>query len=219
MKHCPYCKIDVGGSLTRCPFCQSGLLGTEDRPYWPPQKTLQTQSILYKLQLFFVLATIIVVLSLDFLLNLNPDSFHWSLLVSLWLITFEFGLIRLFKRNYSSSRILTLFVSMLAILILITGYFTDYWYLAAGILVPWMCIGTLIVNFILTLVNQIANAIVYLLSNILVGILPYLVLRIMGKDIPLAWIICLTTSVILWVASCIFRGREVLSELQRRFNL
>jgi hypothetical protein len=102
---------------------------------------------------------------------------------------------------------------------MITGYFTGYWYLTAGIMVPCLCIGTLIANFILTLVDQIANAMVYLLSNILLGVLPYIVLLIMGKNIPMAWIICLIVSVIIFINSCILRGRAVLSEVQRRFNM
>ncbi len=221
MKHCPYCKIEVGGQLNRCPFCQNALNGDagDDRPHWPVQATLQKQSVLYKLQLFIVLSAMIIALSLDFLFDIKDGNLHWSLLLSLWLLAFEFGLIRLFKRDFSPSRILTLFVLLLATLLLITGYFTGYWALTAGVIVPWMCIGTLIANFVLTLAEKIANAMVYLLSNILLGVLPYLVLLIMGKDIPLAWIICLITSVIIFIGSCIFRGRAVLSELQRRFNM
>lgn len=221
MKHCPYCKIDVGGQLTNCPFCQNALNddGSGDVAHWPAQTTLQKQSVLYKLQLFLVLSAMIIALSLDFLFHLNDGHLHWSLLLSMWLMAFEFGLIRLFKKNFSPSRILTLFVLIIAVLIMATGFFTGYWSLAAGIIVPWLCIGTLVANFILTLADQIANAMVYLLSNILLGVLPYLVLFVMGKDIPLAWIICLITSVIIFIGSCIFRGRDVLSELQRRFNM
>jgi hypothetical protein len=221
MKTCPFCNIEVGGNLSKCPLCQNALTGdgTGDMPHWPLQTTLKKQSILYKVQLCLILTCIILVLSIDFLFGYRGGTLHWSLLVSMWLIAFEFGLIRLFKKNFSPSRILTLFVLILSVLIMITGYFTGYWYLTAGIMVPCLCIGTLIANFILTLVDQIANAMVYLLSNILLGVLPYIVLLIMGKNIPMAWIICLIVSVIIFINSCILRGRAVLSEVQRRFNM
>jgi H+/Cl- antiporter ClcA len=219
MKTCPFCKIEVGGNPIHCPFCQNTLIGEVEVPYWPTQTTLKKQSVLYKIQLCLLLSFMVFFLALDFLLGVGNSRIHWSLLLSLWLLSFEFGLIRLFKKSYSPSRILTLFVLILTALILITGYFTGYWHMAAGILVPILCIGTLIANFVLALVDKVGNAMVYLLSNILFGVLPYLVLFVMRRDIPVAWIVCLITSVIILINSCILRGRQVLSELQRRFNM
>lgn len=220
MRNCPYCKIEVGGTSTKCPFCQSALSGQAEVDFWPSPNNLHTQSVLYKLQLFLVLSGMIIGLALDFLLEKNT-GLHWSLLLAMWLLAAEFGLFRLFKKSFSLARIITLFVLTLAVLLSITSYFAGayYWGLMMKYVIPLMIIGTMIVNFVITIVDDISNAMVYLLCNILIGIVPYIVMMIMGKNITHLWIICLIVSVITFLGACIFRGRSVVGELQKRFNM
>ena len=59
----------------------------------------------------------------------------------------------------------------------------------------------------------------YLLTNLLVGIVPYIILYFLGKETPIPWIACLILSVILFIGAVIFKGRMVLNEIQRRFNI
>ncbi len=220
MKTCQYCKIEVGGTSTKCPFCQSGLNGTDDAEFWPKPNTLHAQSILYKLQLFIVLSLMVVGLSCDFLFEIGHGH-HWSLLLAMWLLAVEFGILRLFKRNYSPARILTLFVFTVAVLLTVTSYFlgTFFWTITTEYIIPVMIIGTMICNFIFTLVDDISNAMIYLLCNIVIGIIPYIVMLVMKANISILWIICLIVSVITFLGACIFRGRSVIGELQKRFNM
>ena len=118
MKNCPYCKIEVGGNLKKCPLCQSKLNGEAEQAYFPQQTTLKIQSFFYKLQLFIVWTLVIASLGIDFLFHITPFptlQIHWSLIVAMWLIVFEFGIMRLFKKGISSSRIMTLFVMIVLI--------------------------------------------------------------------------------------------------------
>lgn len=220
MKHCPYCKIEVGGTSTKCPFCQSGLSGEDDIDFWPKPNLLHTQSILYKLQLFIVLALAIVGFGLDFLFELNT-GLHWSLLLAMWLLAVEFGIFRLFKRNYSPARIVTLFVLTVAVLVTVTSYFLGnvFWSVTTQFVIPALIIGTMICNLIFILTDEISNAMVYLLCNIVIGIVPYLVMRVIHEKISILWVICLIVSMITFLAACVFRGRGVLGELQKRFHV
>lgn len=218
MKECIYCKINVGGDAVKCPLCQNRLKGEGTENNWPSPDLLQKESILYKLQLFLVLSAVIISLSLDFLFQIS-NGFHWSLLLTMWLIAFEFGIIRLFHRNFSSSRILTLFAIVISFLLIVTSLYAGHFSEVGGIVVPYICIGTLIANFVLMLIDKTSNAMVYLLSNIVIGISPYLVLLAFGKNIPLAWVICLVISVLLFVGAVIFKGRQVASEIQKRFHM
>lgn len=220
MRTCQYCKIDVGGNLKKCPFCQSTMTGTMEEPYFPKQTTLKIQSFFYKLQMFIVWAVIIASLGADFLLGVTIiPNLHLSLLLTMWLLAFEFGIMRLFKKGANSSRVMTLFVMIVTILLMVTAYYLGLYYFMVDYVVPIIIIGTLIANFVLAMIDQIANAMIYLLTNVFVGILPYIVFFFMKREIPFTWIICLIVSVILFVGAIIFKGRPVISEIQKRLNV
>lgn len=220
MKNCPYCKIDVGGDLKKCPFCQSTLSGVGESEYFPRPITLRIKSFLYRLQQFLIYTAIILSIGSEFLLDIDPLHIqYWSLLITMWLLAFEYGVMRLFKRGFHASRVLTIFVLIVTILLMITSYQVGLWALMVSWALPIIIMGTMIANFVLAMIDQISNAMIYLLSNVFVGILPYLVLYFMGGGIPTIWIICLLVSVVLFVGAIIFKGRAVWSEIHRRFNV
>ena len=221
MKTCPYCKIDVGGDLKKCPLCQSKLVGESDNAYFPKQTILQIQSFFYKVQLFIIWAVVICALGIDFLFDVKIPvfNFHWSLILSMWLIVFEFAIIRLFKKGRGSARIMTLFVFILLAMMMVTGYYVGYFNLVTDWVAPIAVIGTLFANFVLAMVDKSGNSMVYLLTNLVVGIVPYIVFYFMERDCPFTWIICLMVSVILFIGAIIFKGRAVVNEIQRRLNV
>lgn len=220
MKNCPYCKIEVGGDLKKCPICQSTLQGEGERSYFPKQTTLQVQSFFYKLQLFLVFTVVILSLGLDFLYHVTfGASFHWSLLVAMWLIAFEFGIMRLFKKGAGSSRILTLFVIIVLVMLMMTAYYMGFLNFTVNWIVPIAIMATLVANFILTMVDKNGNAMVYFLSNVLFGAVPYVVIYFRQRECPITWIASLLVSIILFVGAIIFKGRSVLSEIEKRYNV
>ena len=221
MKNCPYCKIEVGGDLKKCPLCQSKLNGEAERPYFPHQQALQIQSFFYKLQLFIAWAVVVLSLGLDFMFNIKlpPFQFHWSLILSMWIIVFEFAIIRLFKKGRGSSRIMTLFVFIVLVMMMVTGYYIGQLRFVTDWIAPVAVMGTLVANFVLAMLDKSGNSMIYLLTNLVVGIVPYIVFYFTERECPLPWIICLLASIILFIGAIIFKGREVASELQRRFNV
>ena len=201
MKNCPYCKIDVGGNLKKCPFCQSKLVGEDEEKYFPTQMKLKLQSFLYKLQLFIVWIIIISALGLDYLFEVpfgRFGGFHWSLLVLMWLLAFEYSIIRLFKKGMDASRILSIVVVVVLLMMCVTAYYFDKLIFVLSWVVPIVFMGTMIANFVLSMVDKSGNAMVYLLTNVLIGILPYIVCYILKKNCPVEWIICLMFSFILF---------------------
>ena len=222
MKKCSYCKIEVGGNLKKCPFCQSKLVGEDDPKYFPTQLRLKFESFFYKLQLFIVWIIIISALGLDYLFKVplwSFDSFHWSLLVLMWLLAFEFSIIHIFKKGMDAARVLSIVVVIVMIMLCITAYyfgqlrFVLYWVL------PLVVMGTMIANFVFSMLDKSGNAMAYLLTNVLIGIVPYVVFYLLKKNCPVEWIICLMVSFILFVGAIIFRGREGVNEIQRRLSV
>ena len=246
MRRCPYCKIDVGGALEKCPLCQSKLsegvpaVSVDDKtdadinehtmdnegiqiiPYFPRRDTLQLRSFLYKLQLFIVWMVMIIALCMDFLIAVRlpgmPD-FHWSLILSMWLVVFEFGIIRQFRPGTGSARKVTMMVFLILVMLSVTAYFFGFLKLTLDLIIPVVLTGTVIASFVLTMVDKNGNAMAYLLSDLVFGVIPCLVLFILNKEMPIAWVICMTVSVILLVGVVVFKGRLVATELHRRFNV
>ena len=219
---CPYCRIEVGGSLTKCPLCQSKLQGEPGEAYFPGQETLQKKSFIYKLQLFGVAVIIITGLGLDFMFGIRIGPFtelHWSLLLAMWLIVMEIEAIRQFTRGTGSSRKLTLSVFIILFMLTITSYYFGILSLTLNWIVPLTLVATMTANFVLAMLDKQGNTMVYLLTNLLVGALPLGAIYFWKGVTPVAWIICLLVSAILFVGAVIFKGRAVAKEMQRRLNV
>ena len=221
MKTCLYCLIEVGGDLDKCPLCQSKLTGESDGPYFPKQKAFQIRSFLYRLQLFIVWSIVIAGLGVDFLFHVQIphfESLHWSLLLTMWLIAFEFLIMRQFKKGTGSARKVTMMVFIILVLLSITAYYFDFFRLTTDWIVPVVISGTMIANFVLAMIDRKGNAMVYLLTNLLVGVLMYIIFLFRNGSAPATWIICMLLSVILFVGAVIFKGRSVADEIRRRLN-
>ena len=222
MKKCPYCKIEVGGNPAKCPICQNKLMGEGEDAYFPVRDTLKFRSFLYKLQLFIVWIVIILSIGLDFLAAVRlPDmpDFHWSLLLTMWLTAFEFLIMRQFRPGTGSARKVTMMVLIILAMLSITAYYFGFLKLTLELIVPIVFTGTVIADFTLAMIDKKGNTMAYLLGNLLLGLIPSIVLYFTKDVMPIAWMICLIVSAILFVGSVIFKGRSVAAELQRRFNV
>ena len=51
------------------------------------------------------------------------------------------------------------------------------------------------------------------------GVVQIIVYYFASAKMPIAWVICLMVSVILFAGAVIFKGRAVAAELQRRFHV
>ena len=222
MKKCLYCKIEVGGDLERCPLCQSKLVGEPEEAYFPKPTGQQRRSKFYKAQLFAVWVVMIAGLSADFLFKVKIPHFenvHWSLLLAMWLFVLEFGIMRQFKPGTGSARKVTSVFFTTLVLFVITSYFFNFWRFTLAWIVPISLIGDIITNFVLAMIDKKGNTMSYLLINLLVAIIPYIILFFVGKETPIPWIACMILSVILFIGAVIFKGHTVLNEIQRRFNV
>ena len=222
MRYCPYCKIEVGGDLHKCPVCQSKLFGEPEEPYFPRIDKLQIKSFFYKLQLFIAWILIIAALGIDFLFGVRISPFravHWSLLIAMWLIVLEFWMLRQFSRGTGSARNMTYMTFVILLMLWITSHYTGFEWLVSDWIAPIALMATMVANFVFVMTDKNGNDKVYLLINIVVGALPYLVLHIRDEGTPITWILCLLISIILFIGAIIFKGRTVAAEFRRRLSL
>ena len=222
MKKCPYCKIEVGGDLIKCPLCQSKLMGEGERVYFPRLETQQKRSLFYKFQLLTVWIILIVGLGLDFMMTIRLPGFpdlHWSLILAMWIVVVEFGIMRQFRPGTGSARKVTLMVLIILCMLGVTAYFFGFLDVILDLVVPIVLTGTIIANFVRSMIDKNGNTMAYLLTGFLLGVIPSIILFFTKEKMPMAWIICLIMSVILLVGAVIFKGKSVAAEIQRRLNL
>lgn len=209
--------MEIGGNADTCPLCQNSLTGEATANNWPSPSGLKARAFIYKLQLFLVLAAIAVGISLDYLLELNR-GIHYSLIISLWLLVFEFQLHSNIKRNFVISRIVSNGILYSCILLLITAHYFGFFDITAYMIVPIMLGAALLANMTFSMIDTTENALVYLLGNILLVIAVYTILRVRHIKTGLVWTICLMVSLVSLIAIIIFKGRKVSNEIQKRMN-
>ena len=218
MKRCLNCDIEVGGETEVCPLCQHGLTGEASANNWPNLLRLKKQALLYKIQLFAVLAMIVVGLGLDFLLELNNGK-HWSLLGTLFMIVLELLLKGFLKKKNVPSKIVSLSAFWITVILVLTAYYYDFMGPIVYMVVPIMLNAVIVADWVLTLIDKSGNSLVYLLVNILAALVIYGVLFFKKYFISLPWNICLMVSVVSLIGMFVFKGRNVTGEVEKRMNI
>ena len=109
-----------------------------------------------------------------------------------------------------------------SLIVTFADYYAGWNGIAIDAIVPILCSVTLVLNFIFAFVNRrfTENGLVYLLLNIVVGVVPYIGLTLRHSvRPPMAWVICLVISMITFLGLVIFKGRSLLAEFEKRLHL
>ena len=226
MKTCPHCHIQVGGNAAYCPLCQNRLSGPDDAPWWPKiTPRVRRFGMLFKIVAFLLLAANVVAGAIDFLLVEEPHR-HESLLMLVWVIAILLVLRSLLRRRYNGPRQVFQLLLLVSALLIFTDWFHGYTGYSVDLVIPILCSVTLVCNFIFAFWRSrfTQNALVYMLLNIGIGVLPYLLLlfqvgtgRVDARSMP--WVICLIISVITCLGLIIFQGRALRIELEKRLHM
>ena len=221
MRKCPVCKIEIDGTRSKCPICQNALTGTPSDYNWPVDEELKKYSICFKIQLFAVLTIVVVALALDFMLDVRFKGYHYSLMILMWGVVSELLITGFIRKKVFPAKILTISAVIVSVLLCITAkyfdfydFFTPTFYIA----VPALIGGTIIANFVFAFTDKSGNSLVYFLSTAVIGIIPYIAIYFGKKSFLLPWAIVLIVSVVAFLGIVIFKGREVKTEIQKRFN-
>ena len=236
MKYCPNCELSVGGTFEYCPLCQNELIDKDTRNdgdienvrnmnadwkdanyYFPDCNKLKTQSFWYKLQLFIMCAATFICFAIDFLIFYDSEI-HFSLIVLLWVVGFQLLLNKLIKRHSLPSYFIFYISIYIGVALLPTAYYLHFFDLCVDYIIPGICMLALVLNFIFCMLDTTGNAMVYMLCNILIGLLPSIILIAINGMAPLMWIICMMVNVVSIFALVIFVGPKVRNEIVKRLN-
>ncbi len=222
MKTCPHCHIQVG-SGSYCPLCQSPLPGADepDTPYFPPAPPPGRRlPLFFKLATFFLLAGVVVCAAIDFLLQ-EELHLHWSLVVVACVAAALLLLRALMMGSHNAPKLLFQILVGASLLVWFCDWFLDWGNVSIDLVIPILCTATLVLNFLFAFINRkfTENGLIYLLLNIGVGVVPYIVLTIRHTRAALPWVICLIVSVITFLGLVIFKGRALWSEFAKRLHM
>ncbi|MGN0706626.1 MAG: DUF6320 domain-containing protein [Faecalibacterium sp.] len=225
MKRCPHCRIQVGGGPEYCPLCRNPLVGEPSAALWPrTSPPLKRLTMVFKVAAFVLLGITVVCAAVDFLLIPQAHT-HWSGLVLGWALGLLAVLYLQMRRHANVPKLLfQLFVAASAL-----AMFTDWFFGWSGFsldyVVPVLCSAVLVVNFGFSFVRArfTENALIYLLLNMLMGVLPYLLLPFkldsggLAHSVP--WVVCLIVSTLSFLGLVLFKGRALRAELEKRLHL
>jgi len=218
MKKCLSCNIEVGGNPQSCPLCQSPLMGEETPANWPVTTEYKKFKLFNKIQTFIVLTAVAMSLIIDFRLGLNIGK-HWSIGVLIWSFAIELVLQDLLKRRVVVAKTMTICMLLSSILLTITGWYFGFYTIMVYLIVPIIVSATIITNLVFAFIDKQGNTLVYLFTNLLVGVIPYIIFSVThDENMMLPWSICLMITIGAFFGLIIFKGRKVLSELQKRMN-
>lgn len=223
MRECPHCHIQVGGALTTCPLCQSPLApaeGTQERYFPEIQAIRRRRTMVYKVVSFLVLAVTVAYAAVDFLLWEDAHR-HGSVVLLVWGVAALLLLRMLLFRSVNGPELIFRLLCGCSLLAMFTEWFFGGRGISVDYVMPALCGAALLVNFAFAFVKTrfTANSLVYLLMNILIGAVPYPLLMLRADHRTEGWVICLIFSAITFLGLVIFKGRELLAEIQKRLHL
>ena len=180
---------------------------------------LRRYSLAYKIIAFVLLTITIICMAVDFLVL--DSAMHWSLPVLIGVAGTLILLRTLMKRRRNAPKLLFQTLILVSAVLLLCDVVTGWHRFSIDLIIPVMCTVALVLNFIFAFVNRrfTENSLVYLLLNIVIGVLPYVALLISPSHTPGLWLICLIVSIITFLGLAIFKARDLWAELQKRLHL
>ena len=167
-----------------------------------------------------MLTFVVISLGVDFLIDIRiPGMKHYSLVWTAWIIVAELVVRSFIRKSFVMAKVITMSVFYLAVLMIATSWYYGFLHPVLFMGLPIVLSVTLVVNFVFSLIDKTENALVYLLANILCGVIPYIILLISHRTRTLPWSICLMISVVTFMGIVVFKGRKVWLEVQKRMNI
>ncbi len=221
MLYCDKCAVKVAGNRSRCPLCGMPLSGKghpapEVFPQLPPLK--EKRNLIFRLVIFVSIAGAVICSAVNFLL---PQTGVWAPFVVIGVICIWVDAalsIRKFGNIYKSILWQSVILSVLAVVWdLLThwrGWSADY---AIPIILGAAIISMSIIAQIQKL--HVEDYLVYLLIDIVFGMIPVILLAAGLVHVPLPTIICAALSLIYLAALFVFEGKNILLEIRKRMHM
>ncbi len=217
MKECKKCAVFIHGTDKICPLCQGKLDGDDDEPNFPNIDTVYKQHrFLFKLLILVTVSAGIISTTINMIL---PQTGVWALFVVLGIISFWLSMTIAFKNRNNVSKNILHQVVVISLMCVLWDYITGWNGWSLNYVFPIACTVALFSIAILSVILNMKNYKIYLITNIIIGFAP-LVLYFTGIiSISIPSLICTAISMIFFVLALLFYGNDIKKELSKSFHL
>lgn len=219
MKYCSNCGVSVRGDRKRCPLCNTVLTGEGEPGGFPeiPAGAKKRRLWISVSALVSVSAAVVCIL-----LNiLEPEHGPWCLYVIFGIACGWVLLALVLSKARNAAKAIILEVYLASALFLGWDWFTGWKKWSINFFIPAACAGSVIALMILSrfLRVNVGSFTVYLLGDILLGVVQLVLLVKKIVTVPLPSAICVGVCFITLAAMIIFTGRRFWVEMEKRLHL
>lgn len=221
MLYCEKCGVHITGAPDHCPLCQGTLNGEPDPEgglFVPLIHQRKKESYVFAIITMMALATIIICLSVDFLVG---PGLHWSLFASGGAgCSWVFAVIGWKKRAELAKNIFlqTLLISVVGCL---WDLFTGWKGWSLDYVIPGVCVAAVLSLSVLAVVLRLETSeyMAYLCTVAVYGCVPlvFLLTGLVGVRYPS--IICAALCFLALAALFLFFRKNTLDELQKKLHI
>jgi len=225
MKQCPKCGVSINTNRKTCPLCYEKLndLDKEKLEYtvYPEYRQPKKKTNFFLKSTIFLAITAILITALVNLVTYNEESSWWSFYVLVSMVYF-LVLINssILSRGNPAKKIIVqmITISVLVVMVDFIAHSTGWSY---TYVVPFLSLASSVTIGIILLTKSIrySDYIIYLLSSLFIGLIPF-VLWIF-KLVPILWpsLAAACFSLVIFLAMLVFADREIRDEFKKRFHI
>lgn len=221
MLTCKKCNLTITGSLTRCPLCQGDLTGEAEPdqavfPVVPPAR--HPHRVLLRLMMLASIAAAAICAAINLSL---PEDGWWCLFVVGGLASFWLSFAILLKKRHNIPKGILWQVALISALAIGWDLCTGFYGWSLDYVVPILCICAMIAMAVISKIIKlrIEDYILYLILDIVFGIVPLILILCHVLDIVYPSAACVAASLVSLAALFLFEGQALRSEIARRMHL
>ena len=221
MLNCPQCNVTVEGNPLACPLCQGtlvgeGVIGSEKFPYI---KNVTFKNNIYLKSIYFTADILIIAgFVLAYLFHI---PMYWVVLLGMCMVYLLLSIsVGYRKRKHLPKNILLqtlIFTTAFVTIDIMTGW--HRW--SVNYAVPAFIIVAILSLWLFArfMGIKLEHFLVYMLIDILLGLVPLLTIYFNIASNPILSVICVGVSVLSFTALFIFKYDVLKSEFQKRFHV
>ncbi|MEI6100971.1 MAG: DUF6320 domain-containing protein [Eubacteriales bacterium] len=219
MKHCNKCRVTVRGNETVCPLCQNKLSGTAQDSIYPEVPTIYKQyNFLFKALILSTIAGCAACVAINLIL---PHTGFWSIFVLLGSLCFWITLAYAVKSRDNIAKDITVWVLIISVLSVVWDWSIGWQGWSLNFAFPIVCSIAMVSLAVIAKVMKMQGEdyIIYLIVDILFGVVPFILYITGFISIIIPSFICIVLSIVSISSLILFEGRNILDEFRKHFHV
>lgn len=219
MKECKKCKVFIRGTNKTCPLCQGKLDGEDDEQVFPVIDTVYKKyKLFFKLLILVTVSIGIISSAINLML---PKTGIWALFVILGIVCFWLSMTIAFRNRNNIPKNILHQVIVISLMSLFWDYITGWNGWSLDYVFPITCIVAILSIEVLSLVLKMDNQNykIYMITNVLLGLGPFVLYLCGVLSVSIPSLICTAVSIIFFAIAVLFYSKDIKRELSKWFHL